>query len=132
MPFLFFDARRWPELANKKKKLTDKQLMALELMTSGRGMKYKDIAEAVGVNPKTLWDWRNEPEFTHFQEELKRLNDERWMALVDAARESAARLVAADNQKMTEFVLKNEGYNPTQKVEAEVSTDVVVNIYGDD
>ena len=31
-----------------------------------------------------------------------------------------------------EFVLKNEGYNPSTKVEAEVSTDVVVNIYGDD
>jgi hypothetical protein len=50
------------------------------------------------------------------------------MALVDAARESAMRLVKADNQKMTEFVLKNEGYNPTQKVEADISTDIVINI----
>ena len=104
----------------KKKRLTEKQQMALDLMTSGLGMSYKDIAAAVGVNPRTLWDWRHEPAYTHFQEELKRIEDDRWLAIIDAARASAARLVAADNPKMTEFVLKNAGYNPTQKVEADV------------
>jgi hypothetical protein len=120
-------------LVNKKeKRLTEKQLLAIELMTSGLGMKYKDIAEAVGVNLRTLYSWRMEPEFTHFQEEVKRRNDARWMAVVDAARESALRLVQADNSHFVEFVLKNEGYNPSTKVEAEVSTDVVIDIYGDD
>ena len=38
------------------------------------------------------------------------------------------RLVAQDNPKIVEFVLKNEGYNPTQKVEADVKTDIVINI----
>lgn len=112
----------------KEKKLTDKQQLALELLTCGKGMKYKDIAETVGVNQKTLWDWRNEPEFTHFQEALKKLNDERWLATVDAAREAALKLCEDGNQRMVEFVLKNEGYNPSQKVEADVSTDVVINI----
>lgn len=116
----------------KEKRLTEKQLLAIELMTSGLGMKYKDIAEAVGVNLRTLYSWRMEPEFTHFQEEVKRRNDARWMAVVDAARESALRLVQADNSHFVEFVLKNEGYNPSTKVEAEVSTDVVIDIYGDD
>jgi transposase-like protein len=116
------------ETKKKKKRLTDKQQMALELLTCGKGLRYKEIADAVGIDPKQLWRWRNDPDFSHFQEELKRINDERWLAIVDAARESAARLVAADNQKMTEFVLKNEGYNPTQKVEADISTDIVLNI----
>lgn len=102
--------------------------MALELMTSGLGMKYKDIADAVGVNQRTLWDWRNAPEYTHFQEALQRVNDERWAALADAARASAMRLVLADNQKMTEFILRNDGLNPTQKVEADINTDIVINI----
>ena len=106
--------------------------MALELMTSGLGMKYKDIAEAVGVSQRQLYEWRTSSDFSHFQEALKRINDDRWAMLADAARSSALRLLLADNQKMTEFVLKNEGYNPSQKVEAELSTDVVVNIYGDD
>lgn len=113
---------------NKKKRLTEKQQMALELMTSGLGMKYKDIAEAVGVDQRTLLRWRTESEFVHFQDALKQINDERWLALADAARASAMRLVAADNQKMTEFILKNEGYNPSQKIEAEVSNDIVINI----
>ena len=112
----------------KVKKLTDKQKLALELLTCGKGLTYKAIAEAVNVNPKTLWDWRNEPQFTLFQAELKRLNDERWLATVDAARQAAFKLCEEGNQKMVEFVLKNEGYNPTQKVEAEINTDIVINI----
>lgn len=50
------------------------------------------------------------------------------MATVDAAREAAFRLVEQDNPKMVEFILKNEGYNPTQKIEADVKTDIEINI----
>lgn len=108
--------------------LNKKQRIALELLTSGEGMSYKEIAEAAGVSPKTLWNWRCGNDFTEFQEELKRLNDERWLATVDAARASAHKLVKEGNQKMVEFVLKNEGYNPTQKVEADITTDITINI----
>lgn len=104
--------------------LNKKQKIALELLTCGEGMSYKDIAEAAGVSPKTLWNWRCGNDFTEFQEELRKLNDERWLATVDAARAAAHKLVKDGNQKMVEFVLKNEGYNPTQKVEAEISTDI--------
>lgn len=116
----------------KQKRLTEKQRMALELMTSGLGMSYKNIAEAVGVNQRTLYEWRTSSDFVHFQEELQRINDERWACLADAARASAMRLIMSDNQKMTEFVLKNEGYNPTQKVEADIKTDIVINIDDDE
>lgn len=107
--------------------LNDKQRKALVLLTSGSGMTYQAIAEEVGVNPKTLWDWRNEPKYTVFQQELKRLNDERWLATVDAARQGALKLCLNGNQKMIEFILKNDGLNPTQKVEADISTDIVIN-----
>lgn len=111
-----------------QKRLTDKQRQALELLTSGQGLSYKVICETVKIDAKTLWRWRNEPEFALFQEELKKLNDERWLATVDAAREAARRLVDKDNQKMVEFILKNEGYNPTTKVEADVNTEININI----
>lgn len=116
---------------NRKKKLTPKQQMALELMTSGLGLKYKEIAAAVGIDQKTLWRWRFEPEFAHFQGALKDINDARWQATIDAAREGALKLCSDGNQKMIEFVLKNEGYNPTNKIEAEVNSNIVINI-GDD
>lgn len=107
-------------MAKKEKRLTEKQRMAIELMTSGLGMRYKDIAAAVGVSERQLCRWRTDSDFVAFQDELQRVNDERWACLADAARASAMRLLLADNQKMTEFVLKNEGYNPTQKVDADV------------
>ena len=91
-------------------------------------MTYQQIADEVGVNRKTLWDWRHEPQYTLFQEELKKLDNERWMATVDAARAAALQLCQDKNQKMVEFVLKNEGYNPTQKVEADVNTDITITI----
>lgn len=108
--------------------LNTKQRKAIELLTSGEGLTLKEVAEQAGVNEKTLWRWRNEPEYALFQEELKRINDERWKAAVDAARQSAIRLCKEGNQKMVEFVLKNEGYNPTQKVEADISTDINITI----
>jgi transcriptional regulator with XRE-family HTH domain len=108
--------------------LNKKQKMALELLTSGRGMSFKEIAEEVGVSAKTLWNWRNGNDFTEFQEELKRLNDIRWQAAEDAAREGAIKLCKDGNQKMIQFVLQNAGYNPTTKLEADVKTDIVINI----
>lgn len=111
--------------------LSDKQMKALELLTSGRGMTYKAIAEEVGIGRTTLWEWLNDERCRTFQDELKRLNDERWNSLVDAARASALRLVQKDNQKMVEFILKNEGYNPTQKVEADLHTDINIVIDGE-
>ena len=75
-------------MEEKKKSLNSKQQKALELLTSGRGLTYKEIAAEVGISETNLWRWRNEPQFAHFQEELKRLNDISWQAAEDAARES--------------------------------------------
>ena len=116
------------EEQKKVKRLTPKQRQAVELLTSGSGMTYKLICETVGIDAKTLWRWRHEPEFAHIQEEIQKINDDRWLATVDAAREAAWRLVQQDNQKMVEFVLKNEGYNPSTKVEADITTDITINI----
>ena len=104
--------------------LNTKQRKAIELLTCGKGLNLREIAEEAGVSPKTLWNWRNGKDFTEFQEELSKINHERWQAAVDAARQGAIDLCKSGNQKMMEFVLKNEGYNPTQKVEADVNTDI--------
>lgn len=110
------------------KRLTEKQRNAIELLTSGLGLSFKVIAEQVGVNIKTLYDWRNSPDYTLFQEELERINTQRWQAAEDAAREAAINLCKQGNQKMVQFVLQNCGYNPTQKIDADLHTDLVINI----
>lgn len=111
-----------------QKKLTPKQRLALELLTNGQGLSYKVIAEQVGVDTRTIYRWRNESSFVYFQEELEKINNQRWMATVDAARQAAFDLCKNGNQKMVEFVLKNEGFNPTTKVEAELTNDISINI----
>ena len=109
--------------------ISKKQRIALECLTSGEGMSLKEVAAIAGVTPKTLWNWRNGNDFTEFQEELKRLNDERWDAAVDAARTAAVKLCKEGKVEMVKFILQNVGYNPSQKVEAEVSsTEYVINI----
>ena len=111
-----------------EKKLSEKQRQALVLLTCGKGMTYKEIGEAIGVSQRQLYEWRNGADFRHFQAELQKLEEERWLAIIDAAKASAKRLVEGDNVKMTEFVLKNAGYNPATKVEAEITNDIVINI----
>lgn len=108
--------------------LNKKQRLALELLTNGQGLTYKEIAEQVEVSPKTLWNWRNGNDFTEFQEELAKINNERWQAAEDAARAGAIKLCKEGNQKMIQFVLQNVGYNPTQKVEADLHTDINITI----
>ena len=111
-----------------QKTITEKQRKALELLTCGLGLSYKEIAEQVGVNVKTLYDWRNDSDYPLFQAELKRINDIRWQAAEDAAREGAISLCREGNQKMIEFVMKNLGYNPSTKVEAEVNQTINISI----
>lgn len=108
--------------------LNKKQRLAIELLTNGEGLSLKEIAETVNVNPKTLWEWRNRPEYVMFQQEVERINNERWRAAEDAAREAAIRLCKEGKTEMVKFVLQNAGYNPTTKVEADVKTDIVINI----
>ena len=112
----------------RSKSLTAKQKAAIEMLTCGEAYTYAYIAETVGVNVKTLYDWRTSPDYTLFQEQLNKINDARWRAAEDAAREAAIRLCKADNQKMVQFVLQNVGYNPTQKVEADLHTDITIEI----
>jgi transposase len=110
------------------KRITEKQEQALILLTSGEGMTYTAISAAIGIDRKTLYRWLHEPQFASFQARLKELEDERWISIVDVAKKSAYKLCEDGNQKMVEFVLKNEGYNPTTKVEADVKTDINITI----
>lgn len=112
----------------RNKTLSDKQLKALEMLSSGKGYTYKAIAKEVGVDVHTIWDWRKSPAFPHFQERLKELNDEKWEATVEAARQAALDLCLEKNPKLVEFVLKNEGYNPATNIKADVPDEIVISI----
>lgn len=117
-------------MARNKGGLTAKQKQAVNLLVNSN-MTYTEICEEVQINMKTLWRWRHEPEFAQFQAEYQRLKDEQWLATVEIARRSAMKLCAEGNQRMVEFILKNDGLNPTQKVDADVDVRAQV-IFVDD
>lgn len=110
--------------------LTAKQRQAVDLLINSN-LNYSQICEEVGINMKTLWRWRHEPDFAQFQAEYQKLKDEQWLATIEAARRSALKLCAEGNQRMVEFVLKNDGLNPTQKVDADVNVEAQV-VFVDD
>lgn len=110
--------------------LTAKQRQAVDLLINSN-LNYTQICEEVGINMKTLWRWRHEPDFAQFQAEYQKLKDEQWLATIEAARRSALKLCAEGNQRMVEFVLKNDGLNPTQKVDADVNVEAQV-VFVDD
>lgn len=115
------------QMARNNGELTAKQRKAVELLIYS-DLTYNQIAEEVGCDRKTLYSWRTAPQFASFQQEYQRVKNEQWLATVEAARKSAMKLCADGNQRMVEFILKNDGLNPTQKVEADISTDIVINI----
>ena len=112
--------------------ITKKQRRALEMMTGSQCYKFIEIAEEVGVSVQQIWNWRTQPQFADFQSELKKLEDLKWQSTVEAAREAALQLCKEKNQRMVEFVLKNEGYNPTQHIEADVNTEINITIGDED
>lgn len=111
--------------------ISKKQHQALEMMTGSQNYSFVEIAKTVGISITQLWNWRTQPQFADFQNELKKLNELKWETTVNAAREAALELCKKQNQKMVEFVLKNEGYNPTQHIDADVNTEINI-VIGDE
>lgn len=116
----------------KRKTLSPKQRAALELMVSGKGYTDTKIAELVGVNRRSIYEWKTYESHKLFQDELKRLEDERFSALIDAAKESAMDLLKERNPKITEFILKNAGYNPAISMDVDLTADINITIDEDD
>lgn len=111
--------------------ISKKQRQAIEMMTGSQNYSFVEIAAEVGITVTQLWKWRTQPQFADFQDELKKINDLKWETTVNAAREAALELCKKQNQKMVEFVLKNEGYNPTQHIDADVNTEINI-VIGDE
>lgn len=108
--------------------LKEKQMQAIQLLTCGKGYSFKEICEILEISEMTLYRWRNEAEF---KAKLEEINAARWQAAEDVAREGIIGLCRDGNFKAIEFVLKNCGFNPAVKVDADLdaSASIDVNIY---
>lgn len=102
--------------------LNNKQLKAIELLVYSPHMTQNVIAQECGVHRDTIRRWREEtPEF---QAALDKAIKERWKAAETLAVDGMISLAAEGNYNAIKYLLDNLGYKPTEKIEANVSTDI--------
>lgn len=105
--------------------LKTKQIELLEIMLANPMMSDVGLAELLGLNNKTVGKWRKMPEF---QAELKKRLAEQWKNAESLAQKKMIELAGEGNFNANKYILDSLGYAPTQKIEADVKTDIVINI----
>jgi hypothetical protein len=105
--------------------LKPRQYELLEAMLNNPMMLDTVIAQQLGINNKTVGVWRKLPEF---QEELKKRLADKWKDAERTAMETMISLCREGDFKASKYILDSQGYAPAQKIEANVSTDIQINI----
>ena len=102
-----------------------KQYELLEAMLAHPMMPDVKLAELLGLNNKTVGKWRKSPEF---QEELKKRLAQQWKDAESLAQRKMIELAAEGNFNANKYILDSLGYAPAQRIEADINTDIVINI----
>lgn len=105
--------------------LTAKRMELLEAMLANPMMSDVKLGELLDLNNKTVGKWRKEAEF---QEELKKRLGEQWKDAERLAQKKMIELANEGNFNANKYILDSLGYAPAQKIEADISTDIVINI----
>ena len=105
--------------------LAPKKLELLEAMLSNPRMSDVKLAELLNLNNKTVGKWRKEPEF---QEEMKKRLQEQWKSAEILAQKKMIELAGEGCFQANKYILDSLGYAPTTKIEADISTDININI----
>ena len=105
--------------------LTAKRIELLEAMLAHPQLSDVKLGELLDLNNKTVGKWRKEAEF---QEELKRRLAEQWKDAERLAQRKMIELAEEGNFQANKYILDSLNYAPAQKIEADVKTDIVINI----
>ena len=105
--------------------LKPKQIELLEMMLANPMTSDVKLAELLGLNNKTVGKWRKQDEF---QEELKKRLAEQWKNAESLAQKKMIELANEGCFQANKYILDSLGYAPAQKIEADIKTDIVINI----
>ena len=105
--------------------LKPKQIELLELMLANPMMSDVKLAEILGLNNKTVGKWRKMPDF---QAEMKARLAEQWKSAESLAQKKMIELANEGCFQANKYILDSLGYAPTTKIEADINTDIVINI----
>ena len=109
--------------------LKSRQLACIEAMLANPSASQVALAEMVGCNRNTILVWKNDPEF---QAEYQRRLKEMWKDAEGIAIKSMIQLAEDGSFQASKYILDSNGYAPTTKIEADVSTNIVINLDDDD
>ena len=105
--------------------LKPRQLKLLECMLANPMAPDTGLADEIGINRNTVRKWKNLPEF---QEELRVRLAEQWRDSEVMAVNAMQSLAQEGNFQAVKYILDNLGYAAVQKIEADLHSDIVINI----
>ena len=105
--------------------LKPRQLKLLEAMLASPMAPDTALAEEIGINRNTVRKWKNLEEF---QEELRVRLAEQWKDSERMAVDRMQSLAREGNFQALKYILDNLGYAAVQKIEADLHSDIVINI----
>lgn len=108
--------------------LKPKEKMLAELMCAEPSLMFKDYAEIIGVCEKTVYTYRQKPEF---QEYLKKLCEKRFADMERLALSKLKEEVENNNFKAIQYVLDGNGYKAKEEHEMKMDAKIEVD-YGED
>lgn len=109
--------------------LKSRQLACIEAMLANPSASHIALAEMVGCNRNTILVWKNNPEFkAEYQRRLK----EMWADAEGIAVKTMVKLAEEGNYQASKYILDSHNYAPAQKIEADIKTDIVINVSGED
>lgn len=105
--------------------LTKRQKVLLEYMLAHPDLPETVCAKACNIPNSTYFDWKKKGEFTA---ELDRRIKEQWADAERLAVETMLSLCREREYSAAKYILDNLGYKPTEKIEANVNTEININI----
>ena len=93
--------------------LKPKQKQIAQIMVCEPELSNEQYAERVGINPKTLYEWKKNPEFVAFLDELCKEKFKSYEAL--ALKKLRERVKKGDMRAIT-YVLDGTGYKASETV----------------
>jgi len=100
---------------------------ALELVRENPGISFTQIANALEINPNTVTSWKTRNTHNWNERYAEALN-EAFSALEGPAIEAMSRLLEKDSFQAAKYILDNRNYGAAQKIQADVNTDVEINV----
>lgn len=105
--------------------LKPRQLALIEAIIANPTASHVELAEIVGINRNTITVYKRDPEF---KAELKKRMQEIWEESEVMAVQNMRKLADEGHFQANKYILDSLGYAPAQKIEANVSNDIVINV----